>query len=125
MALISFQRCFAAPRRDGTVLTPAPITFGAGFPNYFAHLFVLPTRGSIRHTSSKKCLASYVTIRRKVGLTIRRELTPLTGAATSQAYEKFANMIESRWESIAGYCELENNVALGFVKGLSNKIRVI
>ncbi len=34
-------------------------------------------------------------------------------------------MIESRWESIAGYCKLENKVALGIVKGLSNKIRVI
>jgi transposase len=40
-------------------------------------------------------------------------------------YEKFAKMIESHWEGIAAYCEPENKVALGFVEGLNNKIRVI
>lgn len=40
-------------------------------------------------------------------------------------YEKFARMIESHWDGIAAYCEPENKVALGFVEGLNNKIRVL
>ena len=40
-------------------------------------------------------------------------------------YEKFAEMIERHWDGIASYCNSENKVALGFVEGLNNKIRVI
>lgn len=40
-------------------------------------------------------------------------------------YEKFARMIERHWEGIAAYCNPDNKVALGFVEGLNNKIRVI
>lgn len=40
-------------------------------------------------------------------------------------YEKFARMIESHWDGIAAYCAPENKVALGFVEGLNNKIRVL
>jgi transposase len=40
-------------------------------------------------------------------------------------YEKFARMIESHWDGIARYCQKENKVALGFVEGLNNKIRVL
>jgi transposase len=40
-------------------------------------------------------------------------------------YEKFANMIEQHWDGIAAHCKPENKVALGFVEGLNNKIRVI
>jgi transposase len=40
-------------------------------------------------------------------------------------YEKFAQMIERHWDGIAAYCKPENKVALGFVEGLNNKIRVI
>jgi transposase len=40
-------------------------------------------------------------------------------------YEKFARMIDRHWDGIAAYCEAENKVALGFVEGLNNKIRVI
>ncbi len=40
-------------------------------------------------------------------------------------YEKFAEMIERHWDGIAAYCQPENKVALGFVEGLNNKIRVI
>ena len=40
-------------------------------------------------------------------------------------YEKFAKMIESHWDGIAAYCRPENKVALGFVEGVNNKIRVI
>jgi transposase len=40
-------------------------------------------------------------------------------------YEKFAKMIEKHWGGIAAYCKPENKVALGFVEGLNNKIRVI
>ncbi|MCM2277514.1 MAG: ISL3 family transposase [Oligoflexia bacterium] len=40
-------------------------------------------------------------------------------------YEKFARMIDKHWDGIAAYCEAENKVALGFVEGLNNKVRVI
>jgi transposase len=40
-------------------------------------------------------------------------------------YEKFAKMIDRHWEGIAAYCKPENKVALGFVEGVNNKIRVI
>jgi transposase len=40
-------------------------------------------------------------------------------------YEKFAKMIDRHWDGIADYCKPENKVALGFVEGLNNKIRVI
>ena len=40
-------------------------------------------------------------------------------------YEQFAAMIDRHWEGIAAYCKPENKVALGFVEGLNNKIRVI
>ena len=40
-------------------------------------------------------------------------------------YEKFAAMIDRHWDGIAAYCEPENKVALGFVEGLNNKVRVI
>lgn len=40
-------------------------------------------------------------------------------------YEKFAEMIERHWDGIAAYCQPENKVALGFVEGLNNKIRVL
>jgi transposase len=39
-------------------------------------------------------------------------------------YEAFAAMIERHWNGIAAYCKPENKVALGFVEGLNNKIRV-
>lgn len=34
-------------------------------------------------------------------------------------------MIESHWDGTAADCNPENKVALGFVEGLDNKIRVI
>jgi transposase len=40
-------------------------------------------------------------------------------------FEQFAALIERHWDGIAAYCQPENNVALGFVEGLNNKIRVI
>jgi transposase len=40
-------------------------------------------------------------------------------------YEKFAALVERHWDGIAAYCHPENKVALGFVEGLNNKIRVI
>ena len=40
-------------------------------------------------------------------------------------YEAFAKMIERHWDGIAAYCKPENKVALGFVEGLNNKIRVL
>jgi transposase len=41
------------------------------------------------------------------------------------SYQKFAAMIERHWDGIAAYCKPENKVALGFVEGFNNKIRVI
>ena len=40
-------------------------------------------------------------------------------------YEDFAVMIDRHWDGIAAYCQTENKVALGFVEGLNNKIRVL
>jgi len=40
-------------------------------------------------------------------------------------FERFAAMIERHWDGIAAYCQPENKVALGFVEGLNNKIRVV
>jgi len=40
-------------------------------------------------------------------------------------FEKFAAMIDRHWDGIAAYCKPENKVALGFVEGVNNKIRVI
>ena len=40
-------------------------------------------------------------------------------------YEKFARMVENHWDGIAAHCKAENKVALGFVEGFNNKIRVI
>ena len=40
-------------------------------------------------------------------------------------YGKFAGLVERHWDGIAAYCKPENKVALGFVEGLNNKIRVI
>jgi transposase len=42
-----------------------------------------------------------------------------------EPFERFADMIERHWDGIAAYCKPENKVALGFVEGLNNKIRVI
>jgi transposase len=40
-------------------------------------------------------------------------------------YQKFAAMIERHWDGIAAFCQPENKVALGFVEGLNNKVRVL
>ena len=40
-------------------------------------------------------------------------------------FEKFAALIARHWGGITAYCRPENKVALGFVEGLNNKIRVI
>lgn len=42
-----------------------------------------------------------------------------------EPFQKFVGLIERHWEGIAAYCHPENKVALGFVEGLNNKIRVI
>jgi transposase len=41
------------------------------------------------------------------------------------SYQKFAKMIDRHWNGIAAYCKPENKVALGFVEGFNNKVRVI
>ncbi|NOT23722.1 MAG: hypothetical protein HOP22_13515 [Nitrospiraceae bacterium] len=34
-------------------------------------------------------------------------------------------MIDRHWDGITAYCKPENKVALGFVEGMNNKIRVM
>jgi transposase len=41
------------------------------------------------------------------------------------SFVKFAEMIDSHWDGIAAHCKFEDNIALGFVEGLNNKVRVI
>jgi len=40
-------------------------------------------------------------------------------------FQDFAKMIERHWDGITTYCKSENKVALGYVEGLNNKIRVL
>jgi transposase len=40
-------------------------------------------------------------------------------------FQKFARMIEAHWDGVSAYCHEGNKIALGFVEGLNNKIRVI
>ena len=40
-------------------------------------------------------------------------------------FEKFAAMVERNWDGVVAYCRLKDKIPLGFVEGLSNKIRVI
>ena len=42
-----------------------------------------------------------------------------------EPFEEFGKMIESHWDGIASYIHREEDVSLGFVEGLNNKIRVI
>lgn len=39
--------------------------------------------------------------------------------------EEFADLVDRHWDGIVMYCKSETKVALGFVEGLNNKIRVI
>lgn len=39
-------------------------------------------------------------------------------------YEEFVKLVEKHWDGIAAYSKPENKVALGFMEGLNNKIRV-
>ncbi len=41
-----------------------------------------------------------------------------------EPFEKFARDGRGHWDGIEAYCQPENKVALGFVEGLNNKIRV-
>jgi transposase len=40
-------------------------------------------------------------------------------------FEQFATLIEKHWHGIVAYCDPRNQVKLGCVEGLNNKIRVI
>ena len=60
-----------------------------------------------------------------LGQTVLRELGDSLKWQRLGPYEKFALMIATHWEGLAAYCKPENKVALGFVEGLNNKIRVI
>lgn len=41
------------------------------------------------------------------------------------SFEKFAELIERHGDGVTTHCHPENKVSLGFVEGLSNKIRVL
>ena len=63
---------------------------------------------------------------RRLGQTVLRELARFAEVATSEAVRKVCRDDRERhWDGIAAYCKPENKVALGFVEGLNNKIRVI
>ena len=53
----------------------------------------------------------------------------MVGSSAAEAllepFRKFAAMVESHWDGIEAYCHEENQVPLGSVEGLNNKIRVI
>ena len=40
-------------------------------------------------------------------------------------YEDFAKMIESHWDGLLLFLQMEEKISLGFVEGLNNKIRVL
>ena len=42
-----------------------------------------------------------------------------------ESYEKFAGMIDRKWDGIAEHSQPTHDIPLGFVEGLNNKIRVI
>ena len=50
---------------------------------------------------------------------------PISPTHFPEEPEKFAAMIDRHWDGIAAYCQPDNKVALGFVEGLNNKVRVI
>jgi transposase len=39
--------------------------------------------------------------------------------------QKFAAMVESRWDGMEAYCHEENRVPLGFVEGMNSTIRAL
>jgi transposase len=52
------------------------------------------------------------------------EREPLTWQRL-RPFEQFAALIERHWDGIAAYCEPRNKIKLGFIEGLTHKIRVI
>lgn len=42
-----------------------------------------------------------------------------------EPFQKFARMVDTHWDGIEAYCQLETKVPLGFVEGLNNKIRAL
>jgi transposase len=62
---------------------------------------------------------------RRVGTAALRELARQPQVATMKATRRFSDMNERRWNGIAVCCRPQNKVALGFVEGMNNKIRVI
>jgi transposase len=42
-----------------------------------------------------------------------------------EPFQRFARMVEAHWDGIEAYCRAENQVPLGFVEGINNKIRAI
>ena len=56
---------------------------------------------------------------------IKTTITLVNGYQRLKPYAKFARMVEAHWDGIEAYCHDDNKVALGFVEGLNNQIRVI
>ena len=60
-----------------------------------------------------------------LGTALFRELARVAEVATTEAVREVRGDDRPHWDGIAAYCKPENNVALGFVEGVNNKIRVI
>ncbi|WAC07301.1 MAG: transposase [Thermodesulfobacteriota bacterium] len=50
---------------------------------------------------------------------------PSTGKQRLKPFEELSELIDLRWDGMVLDCKSEPKVALGFVEGINNKIRVI
>ena len=92
---------------------------GGGFRASFYHLGVLARLAELdvlRHLDVLSCVSGGSIVGACYWLMLRNCL--LVRAPMKQ-------MIDRHWDGIAAYCKPENKIALGFVEGLNNKIRVI
>jgi Transposase len=86
-----------------------------------------PTAPMLGRASRNPSASSGATSAKVGRVPLLRELAGQSQVAASDMKpdEKFAEIIDSRWDGIAAYCKPENTVSPGFVEGLSNNIRVI
>ena len=45
--------------------------------------------------------------------------------STKKREQLWQELIQERWDEIAAFCQADNQVSLGLVEGLNNKIRVL
>jgi transposase len=63
--------------------------------------------------------------RRRFGIPVDKSARPFIAPRTSNKSNPAPRYMEYMGDGITAYCRPENKVALGFVEGLNNKIRVI